>query len=294
MAKNTLNRDQIINEISHELNFPKAKVKKIIIAFETELVDELKKSGKARLDHFGLFYLLQRKSRVIKQIRTKNPRLLLSQKTIRFRAGQEVKNKLSGKKPVESKARVASRPKQKITEDQDYPIEIKKIASKPKENINVNKPLKKINLAPVKIHSRADHEKVRSAIIERFLRLAREQKKNEIAPEIREPLEISPEGKLFGAIFKTVKKNGSGKLSLSLDQSDRVAIFQLSPRKKIADLPKPTVKKFLENHLDFHVFDIPQERFVKIAPYSKIKSKLTIHAYSIPTAGGASFNIIID
>jgi nucleoid DNA-binding protein len=269
------------------------RVKKIVLSLEKEIVDDLVKNEKVRLDGFGLFYLLKRKSRVIKQIRTKNTRLLLGQKTVRFRAGSTVKNALTGKSIPKP------RPKVKAIEKTEPEAQTKKVQSvevkRVKETLEPHAPrrFKPLELKPVKMHQRADREKVRSIIIERFLRLARQPGRSEENPMLRPALDTSAEGKLFQAIFKMLMKGDAKKLSFSLEQSDQVTIFQTSPRKRITNLPKSTVKRFLERYLDFNETGLPQERFVKLALNSKIKTKITIHAYSIPTAGGESFNIII-
>ncbi len=293
MADQTLNREQIIGQIAQELQIARSKVRKIILESEDEILQSLKAAGKVRLDHFGTLYVLNRKSRMIKQVRTKRTRLLLEQKTVRFRSGVELKSTLTGKAIPRPKPKAVPSQSEKSASSKEQVIPVKKTAS---SETAERKPsaFKPFKFKPLRIYQKAEREKVREVIIKKFLHLAKQSENGDVARQLRPNLESYPEGKLFGAIFKTIVTDGAQGLSFSLDKEEKVEIFQVKPRRKIAALPKSAVAKFCERYLDLHVYDIPQERFVKIFSNSKMRGKVIIRAHSIPTSGGASFNLRVE
>jgi|GEM_PF-2380137 len=293
MADQTLNREQIIGQVADEAQIPRSKVRKIILEVEDEILQSLKAAGKVRLDHFGTLYVLNRKSRMIKQVRTKSARLLLEQKTVRFRSSPELKNILTGKAIARPKPKITEPKSEKPVTQREQIVEIKKTAS-PETAEKKPAALKPFKFKPLRIYQKAEREKVREIIIRKFLHLAKQSESGAASKQLRPYLESYPEGKLFGAIFKTITADNIQGLSFSLDKEESVDIFQIKPRKKITTLPRKTVEKFCERYLDLHVYDIPQERFVKIFSNSKIRGKIMIRAHSIPTSGGASFNLRVE
>lgn len=293
MADQTLNREQIIGQIAEELQIPRSKVRKIILEVEDEILQSLKDAGKVKLDHFGTLYVLNRKSRMIKQIRTKNARLLLEQKTVRFRSGLELKSTLTGKAIPHPKPKAATDQINKQVRAREQIIPVKKTLA---NKIVGKQPVtfKPFKFKPLRIYQKAEKEKVREIIIKKFLHLARQSDSEDVANQLHPNLERYPEGKLFGAIFKTIVTDNAQGLSFSLDKEEKVEIFQVKPRRKIATLPRSAVAKFCERYLDLHIYEIPQERFVKIFSNSKMRGKIIIRAHSIPTSGGASFNLRVE
>jgi nucleoid DNA-binding protein len=267
MQKTFVNRDNIARTISRQINLPIAQTVRVLKTIEEEIVELLKTKGKVTLKNFGSFYLVERKSRMIRQIRTKKPQLLLPRKVIKLRGVPNFKRVLAGKNVSRQSPVVSS---------QKFAVKIKK--TKPP----IQKPALSLKFPPLKIFSQVEREKMQKKVREKLYHLAQKLAREEI--KTTPPLKQSPGGRVFIALFKQIKKIGADNLRFSLDEKEFVDIFCSRPQKLIARLPKNIIKQFLKEYLDMDQFSLPQERFALLAKNDKIY----LQAHSIPTYEGAS------
>jgi len=273
MSKEFINLDQIAKSIREKVDLPFPQCQKIIREINNVIGDELKAKGKVRLHDFGLFYLGTRKSRLIYQIRTKEKRLLLEQTLIKFISSPIFKRRLSGKTAPYG---VMSKPKQKQVSEGDK-IEV----------FVAPKPSKKINLPPYSLMHPVDPESVRQKILDRIKKIRPVEKikrKLEINLPTSLNLSASAEGKAFYSLFKQMQHGGLPNIAFTISNEKVVSLYSGRPQKKIGSLPRGVVERFLNEHLEIHGFDIPQERFAKI----DLGRVCFVRVYSIPTNDGAS------
>lgn len=89
-----VNRDNLVKELAPTLGLSLAKTKTSLIALEKIIIQDLKTKNRVTITGFGTFYLRERKSRTIKQIKTKQNRLLLERKAVKFKAAKTLKELL--------------------------------------------------------------------------------------------------------------------------------------------------------------------------------------------------------
>jgi len=266
MQKTFVNREHIARSISQQTKLPIAQTTKVLEAIEEEIVELLKAKGKVTLNGFASFYIVERKSRMIRQIRTKKPQLLLPRKVIKLRGVPNFKKFLA--------SRNANR-KSPALSTKKPPVKIKKT-----ENI-IKKPASPLELPPLKIFPPIEKEKIQKKIRERLYHLAQKLSREETKPK---PVTQPPEKQVFIALIKQIKKDGIENLRFSLNEKEFVDIFYSRPQKLIARLPQKIVKQFLKEHLDIDQFSLPQERFALLSKNDKIY----LQAHLIPTIEGAS------
>lgn len=89
-----VNRDNLAKELAPTLGLSLAKTKVCLITLEKIIIQDLKTKSRVTITDFGTFYLRERKSRTIKQIKTKQNRLLLERKAVKFKAAKTMKELL--------------------------------------------------------------------------------------------------------------------------------------------------------------------------------------------------------
>jgi len=286
MKADSINKDDLVGELAGELKLPKTKIRELIAALEEEVITGLKRAERVRLQHFGTFYILNRKSRRISQIRTGQSRLLLERKAIKFKAAEELKNTLSGRvkrvapaPKVEPKA--AARPHLKT------PVSPPAKPAPPQKRspFSFQKPL---------VISRDDRETIRRKITERLSGLAKKSKVGGV-PAVAHPhnLGLTPEGTLFAALIQKTKLSGIDTIHFDVSDAEKTTIFHSRPRSKLISLPTPIVKRFLKKHLEMQDLELPQIRFISVTCAGKIKRGQRLIVSSLPTISGAAVHLKI-
>lgn len=282
MQKEFTNLDQIVKSVRERAGLSYPQCLKIIRLINDAIGDDLKDRGKVRLHGFGLFYLNLRKSRSIRLIRTGEKRLLLEQMLIKFKSAPVFKKQLIGNAFIKPKAKnqVAA----KIKKDQE---------SEKIEVYIAPKLSNQVKLPPYNLMHPVDPESVRQKILDRISKIKPVEnikKKLEISLPTKLDLTASPEGKAFYSLFKQVRQGEERNIAFTISSEKMVSLYSGRPRKKIADLSKEIVERFLGQYLEIIGFDIPQERFAKI----DLDGICFIKAYSIPTDDGASVYLKLE
>ncbi|MCX6810039.1 MAG: HU family DNA-binding protein [Candidatus Berkelbacteria bacterium] len=282
-------------KIGGQVNLPMSRVRNILLEADVAICDLLKERGRVTLNGFGNFYIIERKSRIIKQIGTKTPRLLLNSREIKFKSMPDFKATLAGRSPEQIRQQnFEQRQKEKEAKTKISHIKVKDVSIP----ITAEKPQKstvKLNFKTLSILPRVQKEKIELQIRERILKVARKQKEanknqNGAAKKIQ-----TPDGKIFVSLIKKLAMLGADNFCFSLGENEKIDIYYSRPRKSLGKIPKTIVLKFLDKYLNLTHFNLPQERFVIVANDSKISGRIYLRAHLLPTNNGASvylkFNI---
>ncbi len=288
-----INREQIAAQIGKSLDLPKSKVRKIILALEDQIAKDLKKKSKVKLSNFGTLYLLERKSRTIKQVKTGSKRLLLERTVIKFKSSLQLKARLVGKTFVPKKVKKASSIP-RVPEKVETPQAAKTEAA-PKI-LQKSKLVSRIKLPPLRMMPAVDREKIREKLKERLARLSlREKPKpSNISLPTSMDLHDSRCGRAFANLFREILAQGVKQLDFSITGGQSVTILIGRPRRQIASLPREVAEEFLDKYCEINDLRYPQQRFVKIKQSSKIDSKGMLDLHLFPTHSGASIHIKIQ
>ena len=145
----SLNRPEIAKRFAKDFNLTYKQTEAILEETEKSIFNFLKERDQVRIHGFGTFYIATFKSHVIKQIRTKTPRIILEQKGIKFRPSPIFKD------AIYQRVRKPQTPKAAELE-QERTIEIKPIRATPKQPTpeakpaEIRKPL--VEFKPINIH----------------------------------------------------------------------------------------------------------------------------------------------
>jgi len=295
MSTSFINRDQIVDKIAPGTDLTKTKVRAILLALEEQIAWDLKHKSKVKLTDFGTLYLLERKSRTIRQIKSGNKRLLLERTVIKFKSslklkarlvGKTLKRRVYGKKPQETEAAQAAVPSEKVviepTIEKTVPVKVRLVH--------------RIKLAPLRMMPAVDREKIRDKIKAKLAKLTGLQGTKNPRVDLPTAMDLrqNAAGKVFLNLFLQIKAQDIKTLSFSLGHAPIVAVFGGRPRQQIASLPRKIVEQFLIKSCEIDSYDYPQQRFVKIASSSRMGSKGLLDLHLLPTATGASVNIKIQ
>lgn len=293
MSSTFTNREQIAGQIGKNLGLTKTKVRKIILSFEDQIAADLKKKSKVKLSNFGTLYLLERKSRTIKQVKTGSKRLLLERTVIKFKSALTLKARLVGKV---LKPRIVK----KVSPDvavKEAPEQVK-VIEKPKtsEEIKVKKPIRRLSFPPLKMMPAVDREKIKQQIKERLsrLKILQREKSEDINLPTSMDLRKSRSGLVFDNLLREIFSKNAKQFDFSITSSENVNVFMGRPRRKVARLPKKIVEEFLDRYCEIDDYNSFQQRFVKIKQSSKIGIRTMLDLHLFPTHNGASIHIKIQ
>jgi len=305
MKGESINKDDLALELARELELPKVRARELIAAIEEEIITGLKRAERVQLKDFGTFYILNRKSRRISQIRTGQSRLLLERRALKFRAAEEFKNTLAGRAPRQG-ARFAAAPARRARqavkraaptpklEPKTVPIHRLKPAAAPPTAPAPQKKHRPFNFQKPLIVARHNRETIRRKIAKRLIELAKKSKVP-ASPAVSHPhnLGLTPEGTLFAALIQKTKLSGIDAIHFDVSDAEKTTIFHSRPRAVLTRLPTPIVKTFLKKHLEMQEFELPQIRFISVTCAGKIKRGQRLVISSLPTVSGAAIHLKI-
>ncbi len=84
-------KNDIVSEISEKMSIPKSRAKKIVDTFFDEIKFGLKESERVELRGFGIFVVKNKKTGVARNPRTNEEVEIKKGKTVKFRAGKNLK-----------------------------------------------------------------------------------------------------------------------------------------------------------------------------------------------------------
>ncbi len=87
-----LTKKEIINSIYMQLGFSKKISENLLEDFLTIILNEIIKNKKVKISNFGTFILREKKSRVGRNPKTLEKKIISERKVILFRASKELKN----------------------------------------------------------------------------------------------------------------------------------------------------------------------------------------------------------
>jgi len=279
----SVTRIDITKRVAKDLGLTIKQTREIVEASEEIILDFLKERGQVRLHNFGTFYQTTIKSHVIKQINTKTPRIVLEQKSLKFRPSPVLKDAIYGR--IREKKVVDPEVKIKRAEKLNRgTIPIQYIPTKRKEEPEEKK--KVISFGPIKIHPRVDKENIQEKIKERWLKVAKNH--TDQPPKSSNSREVEIFARLLNQIYKT----GNRSVDFAYGPLKEIPIYSGRPRHQVSHLPREIVKGFL-SYLDIEEFHIPQERYRLIFVDETKYDKINIVVHSLPTQMGASIHIDI-
>lgn len=286
MVKST-NRLVISRKIAKQLGLTYKTTDQIIEASEKALFDLLLERGQVRIHGFGTFYTKIIKSRTIKQIGTKKPRLLLEQKLIKFRSSPTFRDEIYGR---QKKPRIKN--EESRIKNEELAVENKESGKADyEEKIEVRSttpptPKPKFFFKTSAFHPRVSHDKIQDKIKERWLKLAKRK-------ELEKPkVEVVREALIFGRLLRQIEKTGAKSISFRFTKDKIVTIYSGHPRRQISHLPREIVQGFLD-FVDIREFHLPQERHLLLSLNETRDEKIKIHLHSFPIDFGASIQINI-
>ena len=90
MKRNNLSKNIILKKINYNLGIPNSFSKKILNLFLEIIVEGLNRDGKVKLSGFGTFKILNKKSRIGRNPKTKEEVMIGERKVISFKASKNV------------------------------------------------------------------------------------------------------------------------------------------------------------------------------------------------------------
>ena len=98
----TVTKKELIDRIAERTNTRHVQVKKVVQHFLDEIVEELGRGNRLEFRDFGVFESRQRKARIAQNPKTLQRVQVPAKRTVRFKAGRIMKQKLQGKPPAAS------------------------------------------------------------------------------------------------------------------------------------------------------------------------------------------------
>ncbi len=251
---------------------------------ETErvLCRMLNEREQVRIHGFGTFYVTTIKSHVIKQIRTKTPRIILEQKSVKFRPSPTFKDAIYERvrKPKGLKLESTQ------SKPQENEIKIAPVKAEVKPEAKVT-PKPTIEFKPASFHPRVEKETMKKKILERWLASARLNKK-----EDKTPGEIAREALIVGNLLNQIKKAGYSSVNFTYSSDKVVNIYAGRPRRQLSHLTREIIGGFLD-YIDIKEFHIPQERRMILVLNKVRNERISLDVHSFPVEGGSSIRISI-
>jgi integration host factor subunit alpha len=97
MKRNNLSKNIILKKINYSLGIPNSFSKKILNLFLEVIVEGLNRDGKVKLSGFGTFKILNKKSRIGRNPKTKVEYQIKARKVVTFLPSSLIKKKLTKK-----------------------------------------------------------------------------------------------------------------------------------------------------------------------------------------------------
>lgn len=287
----SINRPDLAKRFAKDLGITYKQTEEIMEETERVLRRMLNEREQVRIHGFGTFYVTTIRSHVIKQIRTKTPRIVLEQRSVKFRPSPIFKDQIYDRspKPKTTAKPAEAREQVKVEIKPEIKIETPKIK---REEIKppvtpAKPPTPTVQFKPVAIHPRVEKEKIKNKILERWLNLARRSKQ-----EGQTPSEIAREALIVGGLLKQIKKAGYESVSFTYSQDKYINIYAGKPRRQLSHLSREIVGGFLD-FVDIKEFHLPQERRVIITLDKLRADRLNLHIHSFPIENGSSIKISI-
>ena len=89
--RNNLTKKDIIKSIYMQIGFPKKVIEEIINDLMDLIIDGIKKDKKLKITNFGTFILREKKSRIGRNPKTKEERIVKERKVVLFKPSKDFK-----------------------------------------------------------------------------------------------------------------------------------------------------------------------------------------------------------
>mgnify|MGYP006091515637 FL=1 len=97
MSRINLTKKDLINSIYMQIGFSKTISENLIDDFLTTLIDNLKNEKKLKLSKFGTFLIRSKKSRIGRNPKTKEKKIISDRDVVLFKASKEFKDLVNSK-----------------------------------------------------------------------------------------------------------------------------------------------------------------------------------------------------
>jgi integration host factor subunit alpha len=97
MSRINLTKKDLINSIYMQIGFSKTISENLIDDFLTILIDNLKNEKKLKLSKFGTFLIRSKKSRIGRNPKTKEKKIISDRDVVLFKASKEFKDLVNSK-----------------------------------------------------------------------------------------------------------------------------------------------------------------------------------------------------
>ncbi len=256
MPKIYYNRNQIVKKIAPQTGLTQVKVEEIIEAMENQIVKLGKERGRVTIAGFGSFKFYTRKSTTIKQITTKQTRVVMPQRVVKFISTESFKKAIRESRKPTDNPRPANAPKIDTRRIEFQPLSRYEPISKDRFNQILQKRLEKVT-------------------------------DTKDWTDTKKYADDTPEGKLILSILKLAKNRGCDSVNFVFENSITY-IFCKKPRELIGKLSNNLCQKFFANYFDLSDFDIPQERMGLLEFKNKNRGIIIMNIHLLPTTSGAS------
>ena len=98
MKRNNITKNNVLNNIKHDLGIPTVFAEKIFENFLDIILEGLNKDGKVKLSNFGTFKVLNKKARPGRNPKTKESYEISSRKVVVFSPSSTIQKKINDKK----------------------------------------------------------------------------------------------------------------------------------------------------------------------------------------------------
>ena len=97
MSRINLTKKDLINSIYMQIGFSKTISENLIDDFLTILIDNLRNEKKLKLSKFGTFFIRSKKSRIGRNPKTKEKKIISDRDVVLFKASKEFKDLVNSK-----------------------------------------------------------------------------------------------------------------------------------------------------------------------------------------------------
>ena len=89
--RNNLTKKDIVNSIYMQMGFPKKVIEEIINDIIILIIESINKNKKLKISNFGTFILREKKSRIARNPKTKENKIVNQRKVVLFRPSKDFK-----------------------------------------------------------------------------------------------------------------------------------------------------------------------------------------------------------
>jgi integration host factor subunit alpha len=100
MSRINLTKKDLINSLYMQIGFPKKISDNLIDDFFQTLIENLINEKKIKLSKFGTFFIREKKSRIGRNPKTKEEKIISSRNVVLFKASKEFKELVNSKNEV--------------------------------------------------------------------------------------------------------------------------------------------------------------------------------------------------